>query len=316
MVRAKDIAYVTYRVPDLDRAEKFLLDFGLHVAFRDDATLYMRCAGPMPFVYVAEQGTADRAPGFQSVAVTVDDEAELDELARHPDASDVEDLATPGGGRRVRLTHSDGYLIDVVHGIAQAESKEIRDPLVLNFATQKNRLNTPQRLTKNPPEILRAGHCAMNVSDALASMAWFGETIGMRPSDFICIPGQPDAVVGAFLSFDCGDAFRDHHAIAVFQAATPDRVAIHHCAFEVQDCDAVHVGHDYLARQGYQSDVGVGRHLAGSQVFDYWRDPFGNRIEHYADGDVINKDYEPSVIEGTPEGVTQWGPVPPQDFFE
>ena len=56
--------------------------------------------------------------------------------------------------------------------------------------------------------------------------------------------------------------------------------------------------------------------MAGSQVFDYWIDPFGKRIEHYSDGDVVNDKFLAKKITGTPEGVTQWGPIPPEKFFE
>jgi hypothetical protein len=30
-----------------------------------------------------------------------------------------------------------------------------------------------------------------------------------------------------------------------------------------------------------------GRHYLGSQIFDYWKDPFGAEIEHWTDGDQL-----------------------------
>ena len=32
-----------------------------------------------------------------------------------------------------------------------------------------------------------------------------------------------------------------------------------------------------LAARGYPHAWGVGRHILGSQIFDYWRDPFGHK---------------------------------------
>lgn len=34
----------------------------------------------------------------------------------------------------------------------------------------------------------------------------------------------------------------------------------------------------------------MGRHILGSQIFDYWKDPSRFTVEHYADGDVVNVD--------------------------
>jgi hypothetical protein len=65
---------------------------------------------------------------------------------------------------------------------------------------------------------------------------------------------------------------------------------VHHCSFEVHDFDTQKLGHQWLAAKKYKSVWGVGRHVLGSQIFDYWWDTTGNMIEHYTDGDLINKD--------------------------
>ena len=35
--------------------------------------------------------------------------------------------------------------------------------------------------------------------------------------------------------------------------------------------------------------TGVGRHVLGAQVFDYWRDPWGHVLEHFTDGDLLTR---------------------------
>lgn len=68
----------------------------------------------------------------------------------------------------------------------------------------------------------------------------------------------------------------------------------------------------YLSPYSYMLS-GVGRHILGSQVFDYWQDPSGFKIEHYADGDVVNEDH---VVTREPAGpVHVWGPDLPKTFF-
>jgi hypothetical protein len=74
------------------------------------------------------------------------------------------------------------------------------------------------------------------------------------------------------------------------------------------------VGHNWLASKGYRSVWGVGRHILGSQIFDYWRDPSGFTIEHYTDGDLVNVNNETKRSRAGPLSV--WGPEIPKDFQE
>ena len=47
-------------------------------------------------------------------------------------------------------------------------------------------------------------------------------------------------------------------------------------------------GHDWLKEKGRRHEWGVGRHILGSQIFDYWRDPWGHTLEHWTDGDLLD----------------------------
>ena len=38
----------------------------------------------------------------------------------------------------------------------------------------------------------------------------------------------------------------------------------------------------------YEHMWGIGRHVLGSQVYDYWADPWGRVHEHWADSDRLN----------------------------
>jgi len=89
-----------------------------------------------------------------------------------------------------------------------------------------------------------------------------------------------------------------------------------HIAFEVQSMDDVFRGHFALkeaARNGkrYAHAWGIGRHLQGSQVYDYWHDPWGHVHEHWCDGDQVNEDnahrkWSPGDMVGAGD---QWGPT-------
>ena len=55
-------------------------------------------------------------------------------------------------------------------------------------------------------------------------------------------------------------------------------------ALQIEDFDQQLIGHEWLTDKGYQSSWGVGRHVLGSQIFDYWFDPSGHHVEHYVSG--------------------------------
>lgn len=69
------------------------------------------------------------------------------------------------------------------------------------------------------------------------------------------------------------------------------------------------MGHQWLEAHGRKLVWGIGRHVHGSQVFDYWYDPSGFIVEHYADGDVVNEDAELSRAAAGDMAV--WGPPVP-----
>lgn len=87
---------------------------------------------------------------------------------------------------------------------------------------------------------------------------------------------------------------------------------MHHTSFEVEDFDTQVMGHQWLAEHGHYALWGVGRHILGSQIFDYWRDPSGFTIEHYADGDLVNINTRTERSEAGKFAI--WGPEIPKDF--
>jgi catechol 2,3-dioxygenase-like lactoylglutathione lyase family enzyme len=310
MARALDIASVSYQVTDLATAERFLTDFGLRVAARAADALYLRGASTAPYLYVARRGPTN---AFLGVAFEVGSRAELDALATLPGSSAVEPIDAPGGGWRVAMRTADGHAIGAVWGRAPAEPLPLRAPHPFNAGAAKARSNTPLRPQREPGLVLRLGHCVLKVRDHDATVAWLRERFGFLPADYFCIPGDASRVIGTFLRCDRDAALVDHHSLLVTESAEP---GVHHSSFEMQDLDAVMGAHDYLVERGYTLDCGVGRHLLGSQIFDYWRDPFGNRVEHYTDGDVVNDAHRPTKFAGTADETTQWGAKPSVEFFQ
>jgi len=312
MIKVQDTAFAEYSVPDLEKMEAFLTDFGLFTVERTDDRLYMRGAGPKPYLHVSHKGD----PGFVAYALAAGSADDLNTLAGHTDAiSGVEDLDGPGGGRGVGLKMPGGITIKVVHGIEPADELPVREPLAINFAKVKNRTGAMQRPEMEPAKVMRVGHCVFKFTDEAANRAWLKDTLGMLESDVLHLPDDETRRLGTFLRCDRGEDWADHHTILSLSDETQN--AIHHLSFETQDPDAVFIGHQWLAaKDKWHHEWGVGRHLLGSQVFDYWRDPWGHMVEHYADGDLLNAQSKPGLYPATQENLAQWGPELTPTFFE
>lgn len=54
----------------------------------------------------------------------------------------------------------------------------------------------------------------------------------------------------------------------------------------------------------------------GSQVFDYWWDPDGFRMEHYTDGDLYDNQASMTTVEATREQLWTRGPEVPATFVQ
>jgi catechol 2,3-dioxygenase-like lactoylglutathione lyase family enzyme len=304
IMKAKEVAYPRLRVPDLDRMEVFLNDFGLTTVEKTSDALFLRAADPDYVVHVVEKGE----PAFLGFALYAHSEDDLQALSESPDASDIETIDEPGGGKRVNLTDPDGFRIEVIHRTQQHEPLvQNSDPI--NFGGRQERLGETVRCPQQPARIKRLGHVGINVADLARSYEWYHRHLGILPSDGV---GVGDKEFAYFCRFDRGEAFTDHHSVLLAQ--TFDEPGFNHCSFEVIDINDVYVGKEYLESKGYKHTWGIGRHTLGSQIFDYWRDPWGMIHEHFVDGDIINREHEFQIHPPEAGAGSQWGPQMPADF--
>jgi len=310
MVGIRDIAYVRYQATDLNKMEGFLADFGLHRSARTDQALYMRTTGLAHHAHITELGDADRPLGF---GFFVDSEVALRQLGERIGAP-VEDNPEPGGGKRVRTTDPAGFIVDLIFGQQVLDPLPHRSALNVNTATQRTRVGATVRLKPAPSQVMRLGHVALLVPDFPASFAFYRDVLGMRPSD-LYYAGSETNEVAAFMHCGLGKAWTDHHTVAIV-AAQDGRARFDHSAFEVLDLDDVVLGGEFLKARGYRHSWGVGRHVQGSQIFDYWRDPFGNKIEHWTDGDLVNDETPVGRAQLSGGELQQWAPPLSPDFFE
>lgn len=309
MITVKDIAFVRYQATDLDTMEAFLQDFGLHRAARNHGALYMRACAAAHHSHITELGATNRTLGFGLLAQSA---ADLTALASRLGVA-VEDNPEPGGGQRVRFTDPAGFLVEVIHGQAVLPELPRREPLPMNPATGRARFGKVIRQEPQPSSVMRLGHIALLVADFRACLTFYTEVLGFKPSDTY-YAGEPGNQIAAFMHCGLGATWTDHHTLALI--SSPDGSnRFDHTAFEVLDLDDLAQGGAYLKARGHKHSWGVGRHIQGSQLFDYWRDPFGHKIEHWTDGDLVNDETPVGNAPISNEELSQWGPPLTPEFF-
>ena len=301
MIKVEDVSHVAFKAPDLEEMQRFLADFGLSSA-RDGDRLYSRGLGPSPYVHITDLGE----PGFAALglrAASVDDVVTLG----RSEGVEPKTCERPGGGVMVSLTDPDGFVVEVIAGQTPVTPLPLPAIDSWNSAREKSRLRKPKRTGASGSHVVRLGHGVLGVSDFRRSEAWYKERFGFITSDEIAV--APEMSIGAFLRCDRGDVPTDHHTLFLLQG--PAGIGFHHAAFEVVDVDDLMCGHARLGQAGWTPEWGVGRHLLGSQVFDYWRDPWGNVLEHWTDGDLFTA-ADGSRTASVPDLMAvQWGPSPP-----
>jgi len=301
VIKIEDIAFVRFQAPDLAVMRGFLEEFGLN-CFEHQNRLYGRGADGSPFVHVTEQGD----PQFAGLGFRAASRADLLALAEH-DGVAVQGAETPGGGFVVRLHDPDGNAVDVVAEQLWTNAEDLPINIPVNSAKERRRFRSSVRFPPGPSHVYRLGHAVLNVSDFAVSEAWYKDRFGLITSDQIEIDiGKP---FGAFLRCDRGTIPTDHHTIFLLQAPTGQ--GFNHAAFEVVSFDDLMKGHSYLKSCSREHSWGVGRHVLGSQIFDYWKDPWGHELEHWTDGDLFTA-ADASGIAGIAELLgTLWGPQHP-----
>ncbi len=304
LIKVQDVIYPRLRVPDLEKMERFLVDFGMEVSARTADTLYLRGTEIDHHIHVIERG----APAIAGLAFQARSMEDLSKLSSAKGASKVEPTNEPGGGYRVVMTDPAGFQVETVFGIEALERIPV-ESLGLNLGPRVERKSEFKRVTDRPARIKRLGHVGINVVDPDAVFDWYHAHFGILRADSISIG---DINLAHFCRMDRDEGYTDHHSVLIGRA--PDGIpGLNHMSWEVSDLDDMWIGQERLLDAEHDHTWGIGRHTLGSQIFDYWRDPWGQIHEHYTDGDLVNEAHE-WTVHGPEGAASQWGPQMPDHF--
>lgn len=309
VIKVHDLAWLEFEKPDLAAAEVFAHAFGFSTAHRSASELTLRGSWAGSPCVIIRKGTGSR---FLGPAFRAADSRDLLRLAEH---TGTKPRALPAhlGGLTVDVREPAGALVRVVADVIEHPAQDDQPVHTFNFDGALNRINQTQRPPRAPAVVQRLGHVVLQTTKYAASLNWYLEHLGLIVSDFLYFPGQRDrGPTMSFIRCDRGDTPTDHHTLAMTLGPRNRYV---HSAYQVADLDALAAGGEHLRDLGYQHSWGIGRHIQGSQIFDYWRDPDGFLVEHFSDGDMFDASLDPGWAPMTASGLAQWGPPATADFL-
>ena len=162
--------------------------------------------------------------------------------------------------------------------------------------------NAPYRRLADKVHVNRLSHILLFTTDVDRAIDFYTRVLGLRLSD------RSADVIG----FLHGAHGSDHHMIAFAKSAAP---GFHHASWIVPSIDHIGLGAMGMADQGYKKCWGTGRHVLGSNYFNYIQDPWGSWCEY-----ACGIDFIPAYVTWShkdhplEDGFYLWGPDLPPDF--
>ena len=307
VVKAHDLAMIEFAGPQQERAWQFFTEFGLSGSRAEDGSLFFSAEAGAEVCVIYRPASRAR---FLGPTFAVRSEQDLERLAALAGASNPAPLDIPGQPLAVRLTDPNGLEVKAALFSGWREMPDCGQAPAANRGPDRPRVNAPLRPEHCASRVLRLGHMVLGTPQWEVTAKFYIDTFGLIPSDVQALPDGRPAV--AFMRCDRGDEPTDHHTFVVGRLPVLD---IEHAAFEVPDLDAVGMGAEVLREGGFSRAWGIGRHILGSQIFDYWFGPDGHKFEHFADGDLFDAARPTRYHAMSAAGLAAWGPSVPAAFL-
>ncbi len=306
--RATELAFLRWEKRSLEATEGFWADFGFTVVSRTKIQLWARGSGSSPCIAWACQGSSNR---FLGPVFVVSEDTSLQAYVDQAEGRWLDPATIPGGGKGVELQDPSGRAVWLLQGQGRVAALPVREPItpLINDGQQTRRINRMVRTPISPAQVLRLGHLVLQTTNYQAMAHWYMRMLGLIPTDVQCLADGSPALT--FFRLDLGDIPADHHTLVLVGGIEEK---YEHSAYEVTDIDALGQGQQVLRAQGHRHMWGIGRHLLGSQLFDYWKDPDGFEYEHYTDGDVFTADFETQYSQMDFGSIWAWGPDAPESM--
>lgn len=283
-------------VPDLDEEEKFLTAFGFDVQRRDEL-LEIR-ASASDHVWAVILGGERKRLAFVSLGCYEEDLQKIKaQVAAAGGVFCDSHPAGPSGGFWFR--DPDGNLVQVC---AAPKTQPDQKSRMVDMNIPANVRGAPARSAAKKVGPTRLSHMALFTSDVTRSLAFYTQAVGVRLADRS----------GDIIAFTYGRHGSDHHLLAFLIGGGG---GLHHSSWDMPNVEALGLGNTQMRAAGYDKHWGPGRHVLGSNYYNYVKDNFGQWWEYSSHIDYIEKDADWTVANFSDEDALYlWGPDLPPNF--
>lgn len=298
VVAAHSINRFVFTVPDLEVARRFYTSFGLEVRDADRRLDLYTMGHPHCWASIFEAGERKRLQ-YVSYGIFPEDEQEF--MARIEKLGIGIDAHALSDGKGLWLRDPDGTAIQLlVAGKVSPSAKTTPSP---RPGIAPGQGAAPSRSKVAPVRPRYLSHILLFSPDVMRMHAFLSDMLGLRLSDH-----SGDII--AFLHTPHGS---DHHLVALAKSHAP---GLHHSSWDVGSIDEVGSGAEQMRAAGWDQGWGVGRHVLGSNYFNYVRDPWGSFCEYSCDIDFVPADLDwPAADHAPADSLYVWGPPVPGDFI-
>lgn len=285
-------------VPDLVEEAKFLTAFGLEVETQADRLL-LRTLGDAQVWGVILPGTKKKL-AYVSMACY---EGDLEGIRQQVVVAGgvFEAPYAQGSPEGFWFRDPDGVLFQVKVGAKTQPDTKTAMP---DLSIASNVRGAPARSKAPLARPTRMSHLALFTSNVTRSLDFHIRALGVRLADRS----------GEIIAFTYGRHGSDHHLLAFLEGGGP---GLHHSSWDVPSVEDCGRTNTQLRAAGYDRHWGPGRHVLGSNYFNYAKDRFGQWWEASAHIDFIEKDAGWTVANFADEdSLYLWGPDMPEEFPE
>ncbi len=291
-----------FTVPDLAEAKRFYEAFGLEVRAHGDRLDLHTFGHPHCWASIHEAGERKQLQ-YVSYGIFAEDlpafEARVRALGAaiepHPLAAAI------GRGDGLWLRDPDGIATQL--RVAPKVSPSAKTRPSPTAAVPPGQGAAPSRSRVRPVRPRYLSHILRFSPDVPRMVAFGHEVLGLRLSDHS----------GDVIAFTHTPHGSDHHLVAFAKSHAP---GLHHSSWDVGSVNEVGLGAEQMRNAGWSQGWGVGRHVLGSNYFNYVRDPWGSFCEYSCDIDFVPADLDwPAADHDPQDSLYVWGPALPEDFI-
>lgn len=290
-----------FTVPELGVARRFYEAFGLDVRQTGRRLDLYTFGHPHCWASIHEAGERKRLQ-YLRFGIFADDLAVFRDRIRaqrlgcepHPLADDA------GLGESLWLRDPDGIATQLVVAAKVSPSAKTQPSPVPVVAAGEGA--APPRGKVSPVRPRYLSHILRFTPDVPRMVAFGAEVLGLRLADRS----------GDVIAFTYTPHGSDHHLVAFAKSHAP---GLHHSSWDVGSVNEVGLGAEQMREAGWGQGWGVGRHVLGSNYFNYVRDPWGSYCEYSCDIDFVPPQLDwPAADHAPQDALYVWGPAVPEDF--